>query len=86
MPLLIATACLTVTILLTLIRIVIGPTWSDRLIALDFLGSTLAVLFVVGALQTGFVAFLDVALLMSVLGFLGSVAFARYMLEKRVMR
>ena len=86
MILLLATACLVAAICCALVRIGLGPTWADRLIALDFLGSTLAVLFVLNALLTGFDAFIDVALLMSLLGFLTSIALARYMLEDRVIR
>ena len=78
--------CLLTTIVLALARLFRGPSWADRLIALDFLGSSLTILFVVIALQTGFAALLDTALLLSVLGFLTSFALARYVLEKRVIR
>ena len=86
MALTIAFACLVLTVVLTLYRILRGPTWGDRIAALDFLSTALAVLVVLIALKTGQAAFLDVALVVSILGFLGTVALARYLLGGRVMK
>jgi multicomponent K+:H+ antiporter subunit F/multicomponent Na+:H+ antiporter subunit F len=41
---------------------------------------------VVAALRTGFTSLLDAALIISILGFLSTVALARYLLRGRVMR
>lgn len=82
----IALACLALSILLTVYRMMRGPTWGDRITALDFLGVNLAVLIVVVALRTGLSAFLDVALLVSILGFLATVALSRYLLDGKVMK
>lgn len=82
----IALGCLAVAIVLTLARIVRGPTLGDRITGFDFLGVNLAVLVVVVALRTGFTDFLDAALVLSVLGFLGTVALALYLLHGRVMK
>ena len=71
---------------LTLYRVLIGPTWGDRIAALDFLSTALAVLIVIVALKTSQPDFLDVALVVSILGFLGTVALARYLLDGRVMK
>ena len=86
MVLTIALICLVVAIALTLYRVLIGPTWGDRIAALDFLSTALAVLIVIIALKTAQTAFLDVALVVSILGFLGTVALARYLLVGRVMK
>ena len=67
-------------------RIARGPTWGDRIVAFDFLGVTVAVLVVVLALDTGFTVLLDAALIISILGFLSTVALARYLLHGKVMR
>lgn len=67
-------------------RVVRGPTWGDRIAAFDFLGVALAALVVVLALDTGFTAFLDAALIISILGFLSTLALARYLLQGKVMR
>ena len=86
MVLTIALICMVVAIALTLYRVLIGPTWGDRIAALDFLSTALAVLIVIVALKTAQPAFLDVALVVSILGFLGTVALARYLLVGRVMK
>ncbi|UCH25895.1 MAG: hypothetical protein JSV66_18560 [Trueperaceae bacterium] len=78
--------CLAVSIAFTVFRVLRGPTWGDRITALDFLGVNLAVLVVLTAIKTSFVAFLDVALIISVLGFLSTVAFTRYLLSGKVMK
>ncbi|WP_142849642.1 monovalent cation/H+ antiporter complex subunit F [Telmatospirillum sp. J64-1] len=61
-----------------LIRLTIGPTLADRVVALDFI-TVLAVSFIaVLAVATGEPAILDVAIALALVGFLGTVAFARY--------
>ncbi len=82
----IALVCLLLAILLTLYRILKGPSWGDRITAFDFLGVNIAVLIVVLALKTGYAAFLDAALIVSILGFLSTVALTRYLLEGKVMK
>lgn len=81
----VALIALLAAILLTLYRVLKGPTWGDRILAFDFLGVNIAVLIVVVALKTGFTAFLDAALVVSILGFLSTVALSRYLLKGRVM-
>ena len=85
MVLILALICLLIAMLLTVYRILKGPSWGDRIVAMDFLTSNLAILVVVIALQTGFTDLLDVALLFSILGFLSTVALARYLLNRKVM-
>lgn len=82
----IAIVCLAVAGVLGIYRVVRGPTWGDRIAGFDFLGVTLAALVVVLALDTGFTAFLDAALIISILGFLSTLALARYLLRGKVMR
>lgn len=66
-------------------RVLRGPTWGDRVMAFDFLAINLAVMVVVAALRSGFTVLLDAALIISILGFLSTVALARYLLLGRVM-
>jgi len=80
-----ALICLALSIMLAVYRVLRGPSWGDRITALDFLGVNVAVLIVVTALKTGFTAFLDAALIVSILGFLSTVALTRYLLGGRVM-
>lgn len=85
MVLTIALICVLLAILLTLFRVLRGPSWGDRIAAADFLSTSMAVLIVLIAIKTSRVALLDVALLVSILGFLSSAALARYLLGGRVM-
>ena len=81
----VALACIVVTIVITLYRMVVGPTWGDRITALDFMSTSLAVLTVIIALRTEETAFLDVAIVISVLGFLSTVALAQFLLSGQVV-
>lgn len=77
---LIALVLLSLALLLSLVRIVIGPTLSDRVLALDLL--TLVAMGFVGtvAVRTGLMLYLDIAIALALLGFLATVALARYIL------
>jgi len=82
----VALICLLVSMVLTVYRVVRGPSWGDRITAFDFLTVNLAVIIVVLAMRSGFESLLDVALLVSILGFLTTVALTRYLLLNRVLR
>lgn len=73
------------TVLVTY-RVLRGPSWGDRIMAFDFLSVNLVVLFVLLAIRERFASFLDAALVLSLLGFLGTVALARFVLLGRVMK
>ena len=69
--------------LLTTIRIVRGPTLADRAVALDLL-TILAVAFVAAiAVGTEQSVLLDIAFVVALVSFLGTVAFARYLERRR---
>jgi multisubunit Na+/H+ antiporter MnhF subunit len=82
----IALACLALAIVLAVYRVLRGPSLGDRIVGLDFLGVNTALLIVAVALRSGFESFLDAALIVSILGFLTTVALSRYLLTGRVMR
>ncbi len=82
----IAFGCILLALLLACYRLARGPTLGDRIAALDFLGVALAVLIVLLAMRTGFVAFLDAALIVSILGFLSTVALTRYIMSRGMNR
>ena len=67
-----------VALLLSFVRVVHGPTLPDRVVALDLIGVCAVGLMVLGAAASGERAFLDAAVVMALLGFLGTVAYARY--------
>jgi len=63
---------------IALIRVVWGPTLPDRVVAVDLIGVSAVCLMVVGAVDSNEPAFLDAAVVIALLGFLGTVAYARY--------
>ena len=67
-----------VALLLSFVRVLHGPTLPDRVVALDLIGVCAVGLMVLGAVASGERAFLDAAVVMALLGFLGTVAYARY--------
>jgi multicomponent Na+:H+ antiporter subunit F len=65
-------------LLLSFVRVLYGPTLPDRVVALDLIGVCAVGLMVLGAAVSEERAFLDAAVVMALLGFLGTVAYARY--------
>ena len=73
---------LSIAFILTAIRVVIGPELSDRVLALDMLVSVGIGFIAVTAIKTGFTLYLDIAIALGLVGFLSTVAFARYILHR----
>lgn len=69
---------LTGTVLLSLVRLVRGPSLPDRVVALDLLISVGIGVTAVYAVATNQPVFLDVATVLALISFLGTIAFARY--------
>lgn len=80
----IALGIVMLSVLLVSIRVLRGPTWGDRIMAFDFLSINLVVLFTLISVQTSYIVMLDAALVLSLLGFLSTVALTRYLLLGRV--
>ena len=74
----IALLMLTVAALLTFVRVVRGPTLPDRVVAIDLIGVLIVGVIVVSSAATGEQAFLDVAIVIALISFVGTVAYARY--------
>ena len=69
---------LAVAAVLTFVRLVRGPTLPDRVIAIDLIGVLIVCLLVVVAESTAQQAFLGVAMVLALISFVGTVAYARY--------
>ncbi|UXY54318.1 K+/H+ antiporter subunit F [Pseudomonas tohonis] len=72
---------LVVALLLTLARLVRGPCLPDRVLALDTLYVNAIALLILLGIWQGTTLYFEVALLIAVLGFVGTVAVAKYMLR-----
>ena len=67
-----------VALIVTFIRLVKGPTLPDRIVAMDLFGVLVVGLIVVLAGWSGVRATLDAAIVIALIGFLGTIAYATY--------
>jgi multicomponent Na+:H+ antiporter subunit F len=65
-------------VLVAFVRLVKGPTLPDRIVAMDLLGVLVVGVIVVLAGSTRIQATLDAAIVIALIGFLGTVAYATY--------
>ena len=72
-------ALLGIAFLLTVVRLVRGPSLPDRILALDTLNVNAIALIVVYGIQLRSTLFFEVALLIAVMGFIGTVALTKYL-------
>ncbi|EGL61758.1 putative monovalent cation/H+ antiporter subunit F [Agrobacterium sp. ATCC 31749] len=77
-----ATVVLSAAFLLTVYRVVVGPTLPDRIVALDMLVGIAIGFIAVIAIRTGFTLYVDIAIALGLVGFLATVAFARFVLSR----
>jgi multicomponent Na+:H+ antiporter subunit F len=73
-----ALVTLGVALLAATVRLVKGPTLPDRVVAMDLIGVLVVSLTVMLAASTGVRATLDAAIVIALIGFVGTVAYARY--------
>ena len=74
---------LSLSLILAFVRLVRGPSLPDRVVALDIAITMAMGIISVYAVQNNQPIFLDVALILALLSFLGTIAFAYY-IERRV--
>ena len=79
----VALAVLASAALLAFVRVVRGPTLPDRVVAMDLLGVLVVGMIVTYTAASGTTAFLDVAMVIALVSFLGTVAYARYIERDR---
>ena len=65
-------------------RIANGPTASDRMVAIDILGTVVVGFVAIITAVTGKAYLLDVALVWALVSFVGTLALAKYLVGKRL--
>lgn len=70
---------------LSLIRLLIGPDIPDRILALDTLYVNTIALVVLFGLRQGSMLYFEAALLIAVMGFIGTIALSKYLLRGDIM-
>jgi multicomponent Na+:H+ antiporter subunit F len=73
---------LTISVVLVFVRFIKGPGLSDRVVALDLLITIGIGIIAVYSIISNQPTFLDIAMILALIAFLGTVAFSYY-LEKR---
>lgn len=73
------------SILLGFVRLAKGPSLADRVVALDMMTVSIVAFCALFAIRTNVTAFLDVAIVLALIGFLATLALARYA-ERRMYR
>lgn len=71
--------------LLALWRLLIGPGAGDRVLALDTISVNAVALIVLFGIAAGTRMYFEAALLIAMLGFVSTVAYARFMLRRDVI-
>ena len=70
------------SLFLTFVRLVRGPTLPDRVVALDLMGVLAVGMIAAYAVATDQPGLMDPAAVLALVGFLGTVAFARYLARR----
>ncbi len=66
------------SVVVSLVRVLIGPTVADRMTALNMVSAQILAILVLVAVREGRTSYLDVALVYDIFGFIGTLAMARY--------
>jgi len=70
---------LSLAMLCSFVRLMRGPSLPDRVVALDLMATLVIGIVAVYSIATGRSAYLDVAIILALIAFLGTVAFAYYL-------
>lgn len=79
----IAFGVLSLSFLLTVIRVVRGPTLPDRVLALDMLVAVGIGFIAVTGIASGVTFNVDIAIALGLVGFLATIAFARFVASRK---
>ncbi|QSP94655.1 pH regulation protein F [Marinobacter salinisoli] len=66
-------------LLFSFIRLTLGPSLADRVVALELIASVVVGFVGVHAIDTGVSSFLDVAIVIALTAFLAAIGFARFL-------
>ncbi|HWL29730.1 K+/H+ antiporter subunit F [Parapusillimonas sp. SGNA-6] len=80
-----ALGCFVIGLAFAALRLLRGPTAPDRVLALDTMYVNGMLILLVLGLQFGSALYFDIALLIAMFGFVGSVAMAKFLLRGEVI-
>ncbi len=73
---------LVASIFVALIRLILGPSLPDRVVALDLISTLVIGIVAVDIVLSGQVVLLSVVMVLALVSFLGTIAFAHYLERK----
>lgn len=76
-----AFACVTLALALNLFRLLTGPTSGDRILALDTMVINTIALIILFCVQENSTTYFEAALLLAMVGFVGTVAYCKFVLR-----
>jgi multicomponent Na+:H+ antiporter subunit F len=77
----IAFALLALAMLFALVRLILGPTLADRILALDVLTTLGIGIIATFAISVGQSVYIDVAISLSLMTFVATISFAKYLIS-----
>jgi len=77
-----AYAGLLLSFIMAFLRLILGPTLADRVVALDLISFITIGFITVYTLDSGEEALLDIAITLGLVAFLGTIAFARLIVKR----
>lgn len=75
---------LSLAMLMTVVRLIRGPSNADRIIALDLLAIIIVAVISIVSVIFNETVYLDIATSLAIVAFIGTVAYSRFLLEKKV--
>ena len=80
-----AQACVAVAMVNATLRLLIGPAAQDRILAFDALYTTGMLMLLILGMSSRLTTYFDMALLIALFGFVGTVALAKFLLRGEVI-
>lgn len=78
-------ACIALSLVLNLVRLVTAPTLTDRILTLDTMAVNAIALVVAYGIWAGTGLYLEIAVLFALTGFVGTVAWCKYLLRGSII-
>lgn len=85
LALIFAMACIGIGMLFCTIRLLIGPTAQDRVLALDTLWMCSMLMCLLLGIRHGSMVYFEIALLIALLGFVSTVALAKFLMRGEII-
>jgi multicomponent K+:H+ antiporter subunit F len=80
-----AQACVAIAMMIAAVRLFIGPAAQDRVLAFDSLYMNGMLMLLILGIRSRSTAYFDMALLIALFGFVGTVALAKFLLRGEVI-